>query len=183
MNLSANNNNSRIRTGLFGGSFNPVHYGHINLAKFILEKGLVDEIWFIVSPRNPLKPDADPEDADKRLEAVKQALSYIPNTFASDIEFTMPYPSFTVDTVKKAIADFPEREFVLIIGGDNLDVFTKWKDYEFFLNNIDIIVYPRNGAINKIPAGWDRIIMLEAPLMDISSTMIRENRQKDSNLF
>lgn len=179
MNLS---DKSRIRTGLFGGSFNPVHFGHINLAKFILEKGLVDEIWFVVSPRNPLKPDADPEDADRRLEAVKEALSDLPGTFASDIEFTMPDPSYTVDTVKKAVSEYPDREFVLIIGGDNLDVFTKWKDYEFFLNNLDIIVYPRNGATNKIPDGWKRVSMLDAPLMDISSTIIRENRLKDSNL-
>lgn len=161
---------------MFGGSFNPVHFGHINLAKFILEKGLVDQIWFVVSPRNPLKPDADPEDADRRLEDVKEALSDLPGTLASDIEFTMPFPSYTVDTVKKAIAEYPDREFVLIIGGDNLDVFTKWKDYDFFLNNLDIIVYPRNGATNIIPDGWKRVSMLDAPLMDISSTMIREKR-------
>lgn len=166
----------KIRTGFFGGSFNPIHEGHISLARYICDKNLVDEIWFVVSPQNPLKTTADPEDARKRYEKVVAELRDKPSFTASDIELNMPLPSYTSDTLRYVSEKYSDREFVLIIGGDNLDKLSKWKDYEYILKNYDIIVYPRPGASNRIPARWTRVTMLDAPLMDISSTQIREGK-------
>ncbi len=168
-----------IRTGYFGGSFNPIHEGHIRLAEYLRETGLVDEVWFVVSPQNPLKATADPEDADKRLLEVRDALANHPGLLVSDFECTMPIPSYTVDCLRAATLRFPDREFVLIIGGDNLDVFTRWKDYAYLLEHHDILVYPRPGATNRVPAGWKRVKILNAPQMDISSTQIRKARGRD----
>ena len=167
-----------IRTCLFGGSFNPVHEGHLTLANFVLQQGLADEVWFVVSPRNPLKPTADASDAHFRLEGVRHALKNHPGCFASDIEFSLPLPSYSVQTLRKAVAEYPSRAFLLLIGGDNLDVFTQWKDYQFLLDNFDILVYPRAGASNVVPSGWNRVRMLHAPMMDISSTQIRNSLTK-----
>lgn len=163
-----------LRTVLFGGSFNPIHEGHLALADHVLQQGLADEVWFVVSPRNPLKPTADPADALQRLEGVREALKNHPGCFASDIEFSLPLPSYSVQTLQKAVSTYPERQIILLIGGDNLDVFTQWKDYQYILDNFDILVYPRTGASNKIPSGWNRVQMLHAPLMNISSTQIRQ---------
>lgn len=162
-----------LRTALFGGSFNPIHEGHLALADHVLQQDLADEVWFVVSPLNPLKPTVDPADAFERLEGVREALKNHPGCYASNIEFDLPLPSYTVQTLQKAIQSFPERTFSLLIGGDNLDVFTKWKDYPYLLENFDILVYPRPGATNQVPTGWNRVQMLNAPLMDISSTEIR----------
>ena len=166
-----------LRTALFGGSFNPIHEGHLALADFVLKQGLADEVWFVVSPLNPLKPTVDPADAFERLEGVLEALKNHPGCFASDIEFSLPLPSYSVQTLRLAVSKYPSRQFLLLIGGDNLDVFTQWKDYQYLLDNFDILVYPRPGAINQVPAGWNRVQMLHAPLMDISSTEIRNRRQ------
>ena len=162
-----------IRTCLFGGSFNPIHEGHLALADFVLQQGLADEVWFVVSPRNPLKPMADASDALQRLEGVRHALKNHPGCVASDIEFSLPIPSYSVQTLRKVVAEYPLRAFMLLIGGDNLDVFTQWKEYQYLLDNFDILVYPRPGASNQIPSGWNRVRMLNAPMMDISSTEIR----------
>ena len=167
-----------IRTCLFGGSFNPVHEGHLALAETVLQQGLADEVWFVVSPRNPLKPTADASDALFRLEGVREALVGHPGCSASNIEFSLPLPSYSVQTLRKAVAEYPSREFLLLIGGDNLDVFTQWKEYPYLLENFDILVYPRPGASNVVPSEWTRVKMLNAPLMDISSTAIRQGLQK-----
>jgi len=166
-----------IRTVLFGGSFNPVHEGHLTLADHVLQQGLADEVWFVVSPRNPLKPTADASDALFRLEGVREALVGHPGCSASDLEFSLPLPSYSVQTLRKAVAEYPSRKFLLLIGGDNLDIFTQWKDYQYLLDNFDILVYPRSGATNKVPSGWNRIQILNAPMMDISSTEIRNGRK------
>lgn len=163
----------KIRTGFFGGSFNPLHEGHLALADYLCANKLVDECWFVVSPQNPLKQTADPADAQRRLKAVEEALAGHPGCTASDIEFSLPCPSYTVQTLRHAENLYPNREFVLIIGGDNLDLFKKWKEYRYLLENYDIIVYPRIGYSNRVPEGWTRVKVLDAPLMDISSTQIR----------
>ena len=165
-----------LRTALFGGSFNPVHEGHLALADHVLQQGLADEVWFVVSPLNPLKPLADSKDALFRLEGVRRALTGHPGCFASDIEFSLPLPSYSVQTLRLAVSKYPSRQFLLLIGGDNLDVFTQWKDYQYLLENFDILVYPRSGATNQVPAGWNRVQMLYAPMMEISSTEIRNRR-------
>ncbi len=172
-----------IRTVLFGGSFNPIHEGHLALADHVLKQGLADEVWFVVSPRNPLKPSADASDALERLESVRQAVENHPGYFASDIEFDLPTPNYFANTLRKALSSYPDRTFILLIGGDNLDVFTQWKEYDWLLENIDILVYPRPGASNTIPADWKRVHMLKAPLMDISSTAIRNEKKMSERNF
>lgn len=167
---------SPLRTVLFGGSFNPIHEGHLALADHVLQQGLADEVWFVVSPRNPLKPNADPADALFRLEGVRQAIKDHPGFFASDIEFDLPLPSYSVQTLHLAVTKYPERTFLLLIGGDNLDVFAQWKDYQYLLDHFDILVYPRLGATNQVPEGWNRVQMLNAPMRNISSTEIRNKR-------
>jgi nicotinate-nucleotide adenylyltransferase len=164
----------KIRTGFYGGSFNPLHEGHLALADYLCANKLVDECWFVVSPQNPLKKTADPADAAFRLKTVEEALVNHPGCTASDIEFSLPCPSYTVQTLRYAEQHYPNREFVLIIGGDNLDLFEKWKEYEFLRENYDIIVYPRPGYSNQVPEGWNRVKILNAPMMDISSTQIRQ---------
>jgi len=165
----------KIRTGFFGGSFNPIHQGHIALGDYLIDNDLVDECWFVVSPQNPLKKTADPADAFQRLDEVATALKSHPHCSASNLEFSLPTPSYTVQSLRYAAEKYPEREFVLLVGGDNLDVFTQWKEYEYLLENFDILVYPRPGASNKIPEHWKRVKMLTGPMMDLSSTQIREN--------
>ncbi len=165
-----------IRTALYGGSFNPIHEGHLNLGDFVIEQGLVDECWFVVSPKNPLKATADPSDAEQRYRAVEKALKTHFGCRASDIEFGLPTPNYTVQTVKYAQQLYPNRDFVLLIGGDNLDVFTQWKDYNYLLENVDIIVYPRPGAKNTVPDDWKRVKLLEAPMYAISSTELRKKQ-------
>ncbi|MFA6931874.1 MAG: nicotinate (nicotinamide) nucleotide adenylyltransferase [Lentisphaeria bacterium] len=164
----------KIRTGFFGGSFNPVHEAHLALGDHLISRHLVDECWFVVSPQNPLKGTADPADAGSRLKAVEKALESHPGCFASDIEFGLPLPSYTVQTLRFATEHYPNREFILLIGGDNLDVFTKWKEYDYLLENFDILVYPRPGAGNQVPKGWKRVKMLDGVMMDVSSTEIRK---------
>ena len=164
----------KIRTGLFGGSFNPIHEGHLALGDYLIAHKLVDECWFVVSPQNPLKKTADPADAKSRLDAVTISLQDHKGCLASDLEFNLPLPSYTVQTLRYAAEKFPDREFVLLIGGDNLDVFTKWKEYEYLLEKFDILVYPRPGASNTVPENWKRVKMLDGPMMAISSTEIRE---------
>lgn len=163
----------KIRTCIFGGSFNPIHKGHLALGDYIISHGLAHECWFVVSPKNPLKPSADPMDAEKRLLAVKKKLEGHPGCVASDIELHLPIPSYTAQTIRHAIETYPERAFVLLIGGDNLDAFTQWKDYQFLLENMDILVYPRPGYSNKIPHNWKRVRLLDGVLMNVSSTKIR----------
>lgn len=166
------------RIGYFGGSFNPIHEGHIRLADRACQLGLVDEVWFVVSPRNPLKPTADPDDALARLAAVREALAPFPHLKASGFEIGKPLPSYTADNLNLAARLYPTDTFVLIIGGDNLDDFTRWKDYEQLLRDYDILVYPRPGASNTPPPSWHRVKLLDGPLMAISSTEIR---QKNNN--
>lgn len=167
---------TKIRTALYGGSFNPIHQGHLALGDFVIAQGFVEECWFVVSPKNPLKPSADESDAIQRYQEVDKALFGHKGCSASKLEFDLPLPNYSVNTLRHAASLYPEREFVLLIGGDNLDVFTQWKDYQYLLDNVDILVYPRPGASNTIPAGWKRVQLLNAPQMDISSTAIRSNQ-------
>ena len=164
-----------IRTGIFGGSFHPLHYGHIAVADYFYHSGLLDEVWFMVSPLNPFTQGQPLAGARQRLEQVRQALKDYPQFKVCDIELQLPRPSYTTQTLQALSEKYPDRVFSLIIGGDNLDKFARWKDYEYILAHYDILVYPRPGATNKVPEGWDRVrLFADAPQMDISSTQIRE---------
>ena len=158
-----------IRTGIFGGSFNPIHQGHISLARQLREKAGLDEVWLMVSPQNPLKASADLLDDEMRMQMVRLAVEGEEGIIACDYEMHLPKPSYTWNTLQALSQDYPDREFVLMIGGDNWDLFDKWYHADDIRENYQIIVYPRRGFKGGIE-GLD--------LLDISSTEIRQ-RIKD----
>lgn len=171
-----------ITTGIFGGSFNPIHNGHISLARQILKAGGLDEIWFVVSPQNPLKSADTLADDDYRLSLVRKALEGEPSLVASDYEFHMSRPSYMYDTLMAMRRDYPDRDFVLLIGGDNWTMFNRWYRWEDILHNFRIIIYPRQGSyidISTLPAN---VRLVETELYNISSTEIRDKISKGEDI-
>lgn len=164
-----------MKTGLYFGSFNPVHNGHMIIANYMLEFTDLEQIWFIVSPQNPFKQRLGLLADYHRLELLKLAIDDFPNFFASDIEFKMPKPSYTIDTLVYLKEKYPKNEFSLIMGADNILTLNKWKNYEQIVANYNIYVIPRKGNdISKIEGiNTDRIKLTEAPLIEISSSFIR----------
>ena len=164
-----------MNIGLFGGSFNPIHNGHVRLAKSLLQKAALDEVWFLVSPQNPFKQDQQLLDDDKRLQLVRLALKDEPQLMASDFEFHLPKPSYTWNTLQALEQEYPERKFTLLIGGDNWEAFDKWYRYEDILKRYPIIVYPRKGSkVSDVKFQDSDIQIVETPLINISSTQIRQ---------
>jgi len=163
------------RIGIFSGSFNPIHLGHVGLGEYLIEKQLVDEVWFVVSPCNPLKNQSDLLDEYIRLDMVILAIGNHPRFKASDIEFTMPIPSYSIDTLHELTRLHPDCEFKLIIGSDNALVFDQWKDYRQLLDEYPVLVYPRTGYdFARVATVYPQMQLLSSPLFDISSTQIRE---------
>jgi len=153
--------------GIFGGSFNPVHNGHIALAQALVERHIVDEVWLTLSPLNPLKSHPEELVADSlRLEMLKLACNGIKGLKVCDIELSMPRPSYTIDTLAALSSAYPAHRFRLIIGSDNMLIFDKWKDHKRILQQYKPIVYPRPGYLCKE--------VIDLPMHDISSTRIRE---------
>ena len=163
-----------MKTGLFFGSFNPIHTGHMIIASIMVETTDIDKVWFVVSPQNPFKKRSTLAPEQDRYDMVRAAAYENYNFQASDIEFRMPKPSYTVDTLAYLSEKFPEKEFVLILGEDNLYNFRKWKNSEVVLNNYPIYVYPRPGAPKTKISEHPGITMVEAPYIDISATFIRK---------
>ncbi len=161
-----------IRTALFGGTFNPLHNGHLTIARSVLEQGLADEVWMLITPCNPWKKDQDLPDDRIRYNMVAEAVKNMEHVFASDYEFNLPKPSYTANTLRHISADYPDREFILTIGADNWVKFGNWRESDFILSNYRIIVYPRTGY--KTVATPDGVTLLECPLVDLSSTDIRK---------
>ncbi len=162
-----------ICTGIYGGSFNPIHYGHIALAHHILEVGDLDEIWFLVSPQNPLKQHSQLLDDDKRLSMARQALAEEKGLTASDYEFHLPLPSYTWNTLQHLSADYPERRFSLIIGGDNWACFDRWWHADDIVRHYPIIIYPREDSPIDETTLPGTVKLVHTPLFNISSTQIR----------
>ena len=169
---------------IYGGSFNPIHYGHIGLATWIVENTDLDEVWLMVSPNNPLKYSSILADEQTRLEQAKKAIEPLRQKLAdnnkqiivSDFEFALPRPNFTANTLRQLLASYPDHQFTLIIGEDNLSIFSQWREHEYILNNFRIVVYPRRGcAAYQQPAAKDLQILEDAPYFDISSTELRKN--------
>lgn len=161
-----------IRTALFGGTFNPLHNGHLAIARSVLEQGLADEVWILITPCNPWKKDQALLDDRLRYDMVAQAVKEMDGVRASDYEFKLDKPSYTANTLRRISADYPDREFILTIGADNWVKFHNWKEADFIQNNYPIIVYPRQGYPIESLSG--NVTLLDCPLMDISSTRIRQ---------
>lgn len=162
------------RIGIFGGSFNPIHVGHIAIARQLLRLARLDEVWFLVSPLNPFKTAAtDLLDDDRRLLMAQQALEGETHLKASDYEFRLPKPSYTYNTLQHLKADYPDNEFVLIIGADNWLAFDRWAHPDYILSHFDIAVYARPDCPIDAASLPPRVHLYNMGLFDISSTMIR----------
>ena len=164
---------SMLTTGIFGGSFNPVHNGHIELARRLLDLAGLDEVWFVVSPQNPFKRNERLLDDALRLEMVRLALAGEPRMTASDCEFRLPRPSYMWHTLQSLAEEYPDREFVLLIGADNWARFDEWFAAKDILANHHIVVYPRKGTrldASSFPPG---VTLADTGLIPGSSTEIR----------
>jgi nicotinate-nucleotide adenylyltransferase len=172
-----------MHIGLYFGSFNPIHTGHLIIANHILDAIDVKQVWFVVSPQNPLKESNSLLHESHRLHLVNLAIEEQPKFRASSIEFKLPRPSFTIDTLTYIQEKYPQHTFSIILGGDSLQNLPKWKNYEKLLEQYKIIVYNRPGYdATKITHA--NIQIVDAPLLDISSTHIREKiKQKKSIHF
>lgn len=165
-----------MRIGLFGGSFDPIHIGHAIIAQHIISNGMVDQLWFLVSPLNPLKVDKQQQVADTdRLRMVEMVSHPMDGVETSAFEFTMPKPSYTIDTLNALQAKFPDDEFYLVTGADNWVIFDRWRNSEEILAKYHLLVYPRLGYDVVIPEELrDRVTLVDAPIIELSSTAVRE---------
>ncbi|MBP6826123.1 MAG: nicotinate-nucleotide adenylyltransferase [Saprospiraceae bacterium] len=163
-----------MKIGLFFGSFNPVHVGHLIIANFMATQTDLDKVWLVVSPQNPLKPKKTLARDYDRLHLVQLGIGDNPKVQASNVEFDLPKPSYTIDTLAFLKEKYPDRSFALIMGGDNLASLHLWKNYEQILAGYDIYVYKRPAYEVGELAAHPRVRICEAPLLDISATYIRE---------
>jgi nicotinate-nucleotide adenylyltransferase len=164
-----------MKTGLFFGSFNPIHNGHIAIAGYMLEFTNLEEVWLVVSPQNPLKDKNELAPDNQRLEMVRLAIEeFKPKISLCDVEMSMPRPSYTIDTLKLLKVKYPEREFAVVMGSDSMDSIEKWKEYKELLSNNRIMVYPRLGSnTDELKSKYD-VEVINAPIMEISSTFLRQ---------
>ena len=174
-----------MKIGLFFGSFNPVHIGHLLIANYMVGYTDIDELWFIVSPQNPLKKPAFLIEDTLRLEMLKIAVGENSRMQVSDVEFTLSKPSFTINTLNHLKSRHPDKTFVIIMGADGLETFTKWKDYQLIEENYQRYIYPRPGSENIDIQSCKNCILQPAPLLEISSTFIRKalSEGKDIRYF
>lgn len=172
-----------MKIGIYGGSFNPIHFGHIGLAEWVVENTDLDEVWLMVSPNNPLKDKNILANEQDRLIKAKEAIGEngIRKTTSgkrivvSDFEFALPRPTYTANTLRTLHEAYPENEFSLIIGEDNVAIFDKWREYQYILDHYRVLVYPRHNCDPyPLPSAKDLRILHGAPYFDISSTEIRK---------
>lgn len=162
-----------MKTGLFFGSFNPVHIGHLIISQYILNEAKLDRIKFVVSPHNPLKEKTDLIDQLERLEMVKQSIADNPQFFVEDIELTLPQPSFTIHTLAALKAKYPDETFSIVMGSDSLANLHLWKDFETLLD-YPIWVYKRSADFKNPYPQKSNIVVFDSPILNISATKIRE---------
>lgn len=174
-----------MHIGLFFGSFNPVHVGHMVLANYMASFTELEQVWFIVSPHNPLKEKSSLLDQNQRLHMVNLAIGDSQQLKSNNIEFGLPQPSYTINTLAHLKEKYPQHRFSLIMGEDNLESFTKWKNYEEILKHHSLFVYPRPGCNPGELKNHKNVIMTNAPVMELSSTMIRQSikDKKDVSFF
>lgn len=162
------------KTGLYFGSFNPIHIGHLIIANHLVNYSELDELWFVISPQNPLKKKGSLLADYHRLEMVKLAIDDNPQFKASDIEFKLLQPSYTIHTLTYLSEKHPDHQFYLIMGADNLTVLDKWRNYEQILEQYHICVYPRPGFDGGDFRNHSKVQWIDAPLIEISSSFIRQ---------
>ncbi|NCO64533.1 MAG: nicotinate-nucleotide adenylyltransferase [Flavobacteriales bacterium] len=173
-----------MKVGLFFGSFNPIHIGHLVIANHMVEYSPLDQVWFVVTPHNPFKNKSTLLDNYQRLEMVYRATQDYTKLKPSDIEFNLPQPNYTINTLAYLQEKYPQHQFALIMGEDNLKSFHKWKNYKLILANHDIYVYPRVSE-QKVETPFDghkKIHVIKAPLMELSSTFIRQAIKDGKNV-
>ena len=164
-----------MKIGLFFGSFNPIHTGHLIVANVILTESDLEQVWFVVSRQNPFKTEEELLPEQIRLQLVQSAIDGNEKLVASDVEFELPKPSYTIDTLRTLQSKYPADEFSLILGADNLISFDKWKEYQSIMEGHRILVYPRKDAGNEPDdVGFPGVELIEAPLITMSSTYIRD---------
>ncbi|GAB4241644.1 MAG: nicotinate (nicotinamide) nucleotide adenylyltransferase [Ekhidna sp.] len=163
-----------MNIGLFFGSFNPIHTGHMIIANLVKETTEIDEVWFVVSPQNPFKKNKNLLHEFDRLDLVRAAIADDYSFRAVDVEVNMPRPSYTIDTLTFLQEKYPEKNFYLIIGEDNLMAFPRWKNHDKILEHFNLIVYPRPHSEKSPLLEHERIKMIEAPEVEISATLIRK---------
>ncbi len=171
-----------ISVGIFSGSFDPVHIGHLALANYLCEYEALDEVWFLVTPQNPRKKVNPQFPAAQRLQWIKDSIRNYPHFKVSDFEHHLPEPHYTINTLRALQAQYPGYEFSLIIGADNWTGFDQWYDYDSLLKEFNVIVYPRKGYDCDPDKRYPRVRFSQAPLIEISSTFIRESLRKGRDL-
>ncbi len=171
-----------MKVGLFFGSFNPIHIGHLAIANVMAETAGFDQVWFVVSPQSPFKKVKDLAHEFDRLDMVEAAIYDNTKLKATDIEFNMPKPSYTVDTLAYLSDKYPKHHFSLIMGEDNLKSFQKWKNYQIILDEYGLFVYPRPNTGESSLKNHKAITWIKAPLFDISATFIRNLLRKNKSI-
>lgn len=163
------------KVGIYSGSFNPIHHGHVMLANYLVEFSDLDELWFVVTPQNPLKKKEDLLDDAERLKMVQLAVGDDPRFHVSDIEMHLPTPSYTINTLTALSEQHPDCEFVFICGMDSLQNLKNWREYQKILDNYELLVFPREGYDGGELANYPSVSILKTPILEISSTFIRQS--------
>jgi len=173
-----------MKVGLYFGTFNPIHVGHLTIANHLAEHSDLDQVWFVVTPHSPFKKKSSLLDDHQRLEMVYLATKDYPKLKQSDIEFKLPQPNYTINTLTYLEEKHPDYEFALIMGEDNLKSFHKWKNYELILDRYNIYVYPRisKGLVEHQFKNHNKIVHVDAPIMELSSTFIRKSIKDGKNV-
>ena len=172
-----------MKIGILGGSFNPIHTGHAILANYIAQPTDIEQLWLMVSPQNPLKDNLAQSYDVHRLAMAELVARKCDNVITSGFEFTLPRPSYTIDTLRALKEKFPQHEFVLIIGADNWNVFNRWKNHDEILKSHKIMIYPRQGFDIDIPVELaGSVTKLSSPIIELSSTYIREQLKNSMNM-
>ena len=174
----------KMKIGLYFGTFNPIHVGHLIIANHMAEYSDLEQVWMVVTPHNPHKQKNTLLDDYHRLHLVRLATEDYPKIKPSDIEFKLSQPNYTVNTLAHLKDNYPQHEFSLIMGEDNLKSLHKWKNYEYILDNHDVYIYPRvaEETQNFELTNQTRIHKIDAPIVEISSTFIRENIKNKNNI-
>ena len=162
------------KVGIYSGSFNPIHHGHVMLANYLVEFSDLDELWFVVTPQNPLKQKAELLDDAERLKMVQLAVDDDTRFHVSDIEMHLPRPSYTINTLTALSEQHPDCQFVFICGMDSLQNLTRWYQYQNILDNYKLFVFPREGYDGGELANHPSVTILKTPILEISSTFIRQ---------